>query len=57
MGEVLSEERASYNSLELKTWVGIFQVGVFGVGIIQEEIFQEGVWWVGIFQGEIFLEP
>ena len=57
MGEVLSEERASYNGLELKTWMGIFQVGVFGVGIIQEEIFQEGVWWVGIFQGEIFLEP
>ena len=52
MGEVLSEERASYNSLELKTWMGIFQVRVFGVGIIQE-----GVWWVGIFQGEIFLEP
>ena len=31
MGEVLSEERASYNSLELKAWMGIFQVEVFWV--------------------------
>ena len=29
MGEVLGEERASYNSLDLKTWVRIFQVGIF----------------------------
>ena len=32
MGEVLSEERASYNSLELKKWVGIFQEGIFQEG-------------------------
>ena len=30
MGEMLSEERASYNSLELKIWVGIFQVEILG---------------------------
>ena len=30
MGEVLSEERASSNSLELKIWVGIFQVEILG---------------------------
>ena len=37
-GEVLSEERSSYNSLELKTRVGIFQLGIF-----RERIFQGGV--------------
>ena len=34
----------------LKTWVGIFQVEIFLVGI-----FQGGVWWVGIFRVEVFL--
>ena len=40
MGEVLSEERAAYNSLELKTWVGIFQVGIFRQGF-----------FLGVFNG------
>ena len=40
MGEVLNEERASHNDLELKTWVGIFQVETFCVGIFREGIFQ-----------------
>ena len=43
MGQVLSEERASYRSLELKTWVEIIQVGIFWVGIFREGIFHGGV--------------
>ena len=40
MGQVLSEERASYNSLELKTWVEIIQVGILWVEIFREGIFR-----------------
>ena len=32
MDEVLNEERASYNSLELLIWVGTFQAGIFRSG-------------------------
>ena len=39
LGEVLSEERASYNSSELKIWVRIFQVGICWVRIFREGIF------------------
>ena len=59
MGEVLSDERASYNSLDLMKWVGILQVRIFWEGIFRlgRVGFPWGVWCVGTFQGGIFLEP
>ena len=41
----------------LKTWVGIFQVGIFWVGIFQVGIFQREVWWVGIFRVGVLMIP
>ena len=42
----------------LKTWVGIFQVGIFWVGIFRGGVdFPGGVWWVGIFRVGVFLIP
>ena len=41
----------------LKTWVGIFQVGIFWVGIFRVGIFDGGVWWVEIFRVVVFLIP
>ena len=35
-GRMLSEEKASYKSLELMKRVGTFQVGIFRGGIFQE---------------------
>ena len=50
MDEVLSEEKASGNSLELIKWLGIFQVRIFPGDFPGESL-------AGIFQGEFFLEP
>ena len=41
----------------LKTWVGIFQVGIIWMGIFQEGIHQGGVLLVEIFRVRVFLLP
>ena len=40
----------------LKSWAGIFHVGIIWVEIFRERIYQGEVWLVGIFLG-VFLTP
>ena len=37
--------------------MGIFQVGIFWLGIFRVGIFQGGIWWVGIFRVGVSLIP